>query len=155
EGAVEVVGGLPPSPDVVALDVGEDLEAPTGPLLRPGEGLAVGVGRGRVPLPAARREIAVGVVVGVKGEADLLEVVLAAEARGGLADLLHRGDQQGDQHREDGDHHQQLDQREGVTAGGYTAHRGWSMAGLLTGTGGDDGWKIKGAAGPLPRIYGP
>jgi hypothetical protein len=48
----------------------------------------------------------------VQGQAELLEVVLALGAGGGLAHLLHGGQEQADQHREDGDHHQQLDQRE-------------------------------------------
>ena len=35
---------------------------------------------------------------------------------GGLADLLDRGQQQADQDRDDRDHHQQFDQREGPTS---------------------------------------
>ena len=53
-----------------------------------------------------------GVVEVVMGQADLLQVVGAADAGGGLADLLDGRQQQADQHRDDGDHHQQLDQRE-------------------------------------------
>jgi len=47
----------------------------------------------------------------VQGHADLVEVVFALGVGGGLADLLDRGHQQADQNRDDGDHHQQLDQR--------------------------------------------
>ena len=54
----------------------------------------------------------VRVVVVVDGQADLLEVVRALHPVGGLADLLDRGQQQADQDGDDGDHHQQLDQRE-------------------------------------------
>src|SRR5262249_43827392 len=42
----------------------------------------------------------------------LFEVVLALGAGGGLAHLLHRGQQQADEDGDDGDHHQQLNQRE-------------------------------------------
>jgi hypothetical protein len=51
-------------------------------------------------------------VVAVHGDAELLEVVLALQARGRLADLLDGGDQQADQDGDDRDDHQQLDQRE-------------------------------------------
>src|SRR5262249_53109810 len=69
--------------------------------------------RGREFVPQeARRELVVRAVVVLGGEAELLEVVLAAHAVGGLADLLHRGQKQADQDRDDGNHHQQLDQRE-------------------------------------------
>src|SRR5262249_21718870 len=54
------------------------------------------------------------VVVAVQGKADLLQVVLTLHSGGGLADLLHGGQQQADEDGDDGDHHQQLDQREGT-----------------------------------------
>ena len=56
------------------------------------------------------------VVVVVQGQADLLEVVGALDAGGGLADLLHGGQQQADQDGDDGDDDQQLDQREAGAA---------------------------------------
>src|SRR5581483_9993303 len=43
---------------------------------------------------------------------ELLEVVLALAARGRLADLLDRRDQQRDQDRDDRDHDEELDERE-------------------------------------------
>src|SRR5436305_1315307 len=52
----------------------------------------------------------------VHGQADLLEVVGALEARGRLAHLLDGGEQEADQHGDDGDDDQQLDQREGASA---------------------------------------
>jgi hypothetical protein len=48
----------------------------------------------------------------VTGESDLVEVVTALDAGGGRADLLDGGEQQADEDGDDGDHHQQLDQRE-------------------------------------------
>jgi hypothetical protein len=45
----------------------------------------------------------------VNGDADLLEVVGALHACGGLADLLHGGQQQPDQDRDNRDDDQQLD----------------------------------------------
>ena len=47
-----------------------------------------------------------------KRQADLLEVVLALQLSGGLARRLHRRQQQRDQNADDGDHHQEFDQRE-------------------------------------------
>src|SRR5262249_52840336 len=98
------------APGVVLFDERQDLVAPT-PVLLGGDARAVGVYPGagtgvRVPVFAAVGEHAVGVVVSVKGEADLLEVVGALDAVGRLADLLHGRQQQRDQHADDGDHHQ-------------------------------------------------
>ena len=56
-----------------------------------------------------------GRVVVVQGDADLLQVVRALDAPGGLAGRLDGGQQQGDQHGDDRDHDQQLDQCEGST----------------------------------------
>ena len=44
----------------------------------------------------------------VKRQADLAEVVAAARLVGGLAHCLHHGQQQADQHADDGRDHQQL-----------------------------------------------
>src|SRR5437899_776062 len=40
-----------------------------------------------------------------------MKIVLAAHAIGRLADFLHGRQQQADQHSDDGDHHQQLNER--------------------------------------------
>jgi hypothetical protein len=54
----------------------------------------------------------------VQGKSPLLEVVGAFHAIGGLADLLHRGQQQADQDRDDRNHDQEFNEREcGATAG--------------------------------------
>ena len=59
-----------------------------------------------------------GTVVVVQGQSELLDVVLAAHAGRGLAHLLNSRQQQADQDRDDGDHHEQLDQRKtGLTDG--------------------------------------
>src|SRR5581483_9229314 len=52
------------------------------------------------------REFSDGVVVGVEGQGDLLQVVHRLQAGGGLADLLDRRQQQADEHSNDGDDHQ-------------------------------------------------
>ena len=58
-------------------------------------------------------------MVVVQGQADLLQVVDALGAAGGLARRLHGGQEQADQDGDDGDHHQQFDQREtGAAEGG-------------------------------------
>src|SRR5207253_7295852 len=62
--------------------------------------------------PPSGREKAQRIVVVVEGEADLLEVVRTLGACGGLTDLLDGRDEQADENGDDGDHHQQLDQRE-------------------------------------------
>jgi len=51
----------------------------------------------------------------VDGQPELLQVVRAGGAGGGLADLLDGGEEQPDQDGDDRDHHQQLDQRESRT----------------------------------------
>jgi hypothetical protein len=53
-------------------------------------------------------------MVTVCGHAELSQVVAAPHPIGGLAALLHRGQQQADQYSDDGDNHQQFDQRETV-----------------------------------------
>src|SRR2546421_30440 len=58
------------------------------------------------------RKDAVSSMVVVEGQADLLQVVLALGAGGRLAHLLDGGQEQADEDGDDGDHHQQLDQRE-------------------------------------------
>ena len=59
-----------------------------------------------------RGDAAQGVVVVVDRQADLLEVVDALAAAGGLAGGLDGGQQQADQDGDDRDDHQELDQRE-------------------------------------------
>jgi len=50
------------------------------------------------------------------GQADLLELVRALGACGGLPDLLHRRQQEADEDGDDGDDDEQLDQGEAPTA---------------------------------------
>src|SRR5262249_2000101 len=57
----------------------------------------------------------VGIFVVVHGQADLLEVVLALRACGGVADLLYRGQEQPDEDGDDGHHYKQLDEGEPLT----------------------------------------
>jgi len=63
---------------------------------------------------AAGGEVPDAVVVVLKGEADLLEVVGALHSGGGFTHLLDGGEQQADQDGDDGDHDEQFDQREGA-----------------------------------------
>jgi len=51
-------------------------------------------------------------VESVHGDAPLFEVVLALQACRRLADLLDGGEQEADQNGNDGNYHQQFDQRE-------------------------------------------
>src|SRR5262249_25601169 len=79
------------------LDVGEQVSGPA----PAGAGVvAGGVGPGNV----ARGEASVVVVVGVQGDADLLEVVGAGHAGHDPAHLLDGGEGQPEQQGDDGDH---------------------------------------------------
>jgi hypothetical protein len=53
--------------------------------------------------------------MGVEGETDLLEIVLALRTRSGFANLSGGGHKQADQHGDDREDHQELDEREGAT----------------------------------------
>src|SRR6516164_10618832 len=57
-------------------------------------------------------ELALGVMVVMCREGDLLEVVGAGDAVGRFAYLLHRRHEEADEHRNDGNYHQQFDQGE-------------------------------------------
>src|SRR5262249_42875230 len=99
---------------VVLLHVRQDVEVEAPFVIDPAAlpvpgGIVAAPGRVHV---APRRDRAVGVVVVVDGEGELLEVVGAAYAAGRLAHFLDGGDEQADEDGDDGDHHQQLDQRE-------------------------------------------
>jgi hypothetical protein len=54
----------------------------------------------------------------MKRQRELFEIVGALGAGRGLANLLHRGNQEADQDGDDGDDDQQLNQREAVSAHG-------------------------------------
>src|SRR5262249_55205669 len=57
----------------------------------------------------ARREATIGTVVGVEGQPDLLEVVLALQPGRRFTHLLNGGEQEADQYADNGDHHEQFD----------------------------------------------
>ena len=64
--------------------------------------------------PSVGREVALAALLGVvKCDADLMQVVLAGGHPGSLSHSLYGRQQQGHQHDDDGDHDQQLDEREG------------------------------------------
>ncbi len=77
-----------------------------------GPGRRAGVG-GRIQLRSSthRKRVVCREVI-VQGQTDLLQVVRALNAPGRLARRLHGREQERDQHRDDGDDHQQLDQSE-------------------------------------------
>lgn len=50
--------------------------------------------------------------VHLRGQADLPHVVLADDVAGGVAGATERGEQEGDERRDDGDDHEKLDERE-------------------------------------------
>ena len=88
----------------------------------------VGIGREAAALAVdqspqpARREAIVDAVVVVDRQADLLEVVLALGASGRFARRLHGRQQQSDQHADDGDDHQQFDERKATSPGKENQH---------------------------------
>jgi hypothetical protein len=59
-----------------------------------------------------RRQGIERVVMLVQRQAHLLQIVLALRPPRGFASRLHRRQEQGDQHADNGDHDQQLHQRE-------------------------------------------
>src|SRR5262249_56943840 len=102
---VEAVGVAGDLVDVVLLDVRQQDEE---------EGAADAAGA----VGVHGREVAVGTLVVVHRQHDLLDVVGAPHAGGGGADLLDGGQEQADEDGDDGDHHQKLDQREAAPAPG-------------------------------------
>src|SRR5947208_2359351 len=62
--------------------------------------------------PAARKLVK-GLVIIVDGQTNLFQVVGALDPIRALAHFLNRGKQQSEQHRDDGDDHEQFDQRKG------------------------------------------
>src|SRR5581483_9177486 len=88
----------------VFFDVGQDQHTPGPPAAAAG--------------PHVGRKKLVRIVKIVRGDAELLEIVLALRPRGRLAHFLHGGNQQGDQYGDDGDHDKQFNQRK-PTAHGF------------------------------------
>src|SRR5262249_39622485 len=74
------------------------------------------LGNGERGLDPPRGKHAVGVVMVVAGQADLLQVVHAGQPGHGDADLLDGGEQQADEDGNNGDDDEQLDQREAASA---------------------------------------
>jgi hypothetical protein len=85
--------------EVVLLQPGQRMSGPA-----PARAGVVAVGI--VPGEVARRKPSEGAVVAVQRNADLIETARALHASGGLADFLHGGQQQADEHGDDGNHHQ-------------------------------------------------
>src|SRR5262249_27356893 len=107
--------------DVVLLVVGEEESKGTGPVGQRatrcvdsvlGQVAGERVIDVRFAALVAGRQNALGALVVVGGEAQLLEVVLALGARGSLAHLLNCRQEQADQDRNDRDHHEEFDQGE-------------------------------------------
>ena len=72
---------------------------------------------------ASGGEASLHVVMVMQCDADLHEIVLALRPGGGGADVLHGGDQEGEEDREEGDHDQQFNEREGPRFGVGSADR--------------------------------
>ena len=61
-----------------------------------------------------------GLHMGLRGQADLPEVVLAGEPAAAFPHALHGGQEQGEQVDHDQDHHEQLDERDARSTLGLT-----------------------------------
>jgi hypothetical protein len=72
---------------------------------------------GLVPGDAGRRVSSREVVIVVKRDPKLLEIVLAGHPAGGLAGGLYRREQEGDEHADDGDDDEELDEGEAAVGG--------------------------------------
>ena len=103
---VAVIEVVPLLVQVVLLEVGEQFDPKVS---APGWAVAHHDGKARPD-----GELLEGVVVVVCRQGDLLEVVQALGTVGGLADFLHRGEEQADQDGNDRNHHQQFNQGERV-----------------------------------------
>src|SRR5262249_43946639 len=88
---------------VVLLDVGKQENSPVRPALR---AATIAVGH------TAQGKFLVGAVVVMQGGGNLLQVVLAGAAVGGLAHFLHGGDEQANEDRNDGNNHEQFNEGE-------------------------------------------
>src|SRR5262249_55381992 len=98
-----------------------DLEPPARPLLDPGPRLPGAVVVGRIPpVAAAVGKVAIGVVMVLEGDGELPELVRTLGTLGGVAHLLDRRHQQGNEDGDDGNDNEQLDQREGGSREGGT-----------------------------------
>ena len=75
-------------------------------------------GPGGVLVRSRIRQRAVRLMVSVKRQPQLLEIVRAVDAPAALSRRLHRREQQGDEYGDDGNHHQQLHERNPVGATG-------------------------------------
>jgi hypothetical protein len=70
----------------------------------------IGSGNLRTERRVGESLVHIGIIV--QTEPDLLEVIAAAHPPSGFAGRLHRGQQQTNHHADNGDHDQQLDERE-------------------------------------------
>ena len=68
-----------------------------------------GSGRSGRSVGVIKRELPVSIVIIHESQAELLQVVAALHSLGGFAHSLNRGQQQGDEDTNDGNHHEQLD----------------------------------------------
>ncbi len=93
----------------VLLQIRERLIDPAPRLARTRADVGVSHPRGAPP-PGGKSPVRGFVIQHADG--DLPEIVFALGESGRFARGLNRGEQQGDQHADDGDHHQQLNQRE-------------------------------------------
>ena len=82
------------------------------------EGEQIGVRRHRLGANACGEDFH-GVVIGVHRDSELAHIAAAIHAACALAGELHRGKQEGHEDADDGDHHQQLHERE---SGSFLGH---------------------------------
>jgi hypothetical protein len=104
---VDLVGGDGAVPELLLFDEGEDLREPA----RHAHGVFA------VLVAHAGRQRLLRAVVVMNGEADLLEVIGTFDATGGGPNLLHCGDDQGDENRNDADDDEEFNQ--GESAAGH------------------------------------
>src|SRR5262249_52298183 len=111
---------------VVLLDVGQEVGEPGAVHLPAVGGRVAGVDGAllRREDPEVGRQPAVRPDEAVGGDAELPEVVGAPDPVGRLAGLLDGGEEQADEDADDGDHYQQLDQREARARPGCAVHGG-------------------------------
>lgn len=119
---------------VVRLDVRQEIEDPAPRLVG---GSSTTRLTDPTPAPAIRGKVPDRLVVEVKANVQLPDVVVALQLAGRLARFLHRREHQANQQADNRDNDQEFDERHSATVMIIATHRhGWSLCGLLTVVGG-------------------
>src|SRR5207249_860529 len=108
--------------EVVLFDERQEFDSPVAEVIGIARCAVGGAEAVNGPALVARQKRAVHIVVGVHGQANLLEIVRAAHTVGGLAHLLNGGQEQANEHSNNRNHYQQFDQSKAAAAATTPSH---------------------------------